>query len=143
MFVNELTFFQFIGIKMNAETLSERGGFCHFESDKQQTYDCAICVAGKKSNNKFRIKPILRFVISILQIQFNVDHLLTCQSLKIFRMSSLRDNIAREEDRIKFVGAEVRFIKFFYGKFLIYLDIYLFRHGLQKYARILPCKGKM
>ena len=52
MFVNELTFSQFIGIKMNAETLSERGGFCHFESDKQQTYDCAICVAGKKSNKQ-------------------------------------------------------------------------------------------
>ena len=53
------------------------------------------------------------------------------------------DNIATEEDRIKFVGAEVRFIKFFYGKFLIYLDIHLIRHGLQEYARILPCKGKM
>ena len=50
MFNNVLNFSQFIGIKMNAETLSERGGFCHFESDKKQTYDCAICVAGKKDN---------------------------------------------------------------------------------------------
>ena len=98
---------------MNAETLSERGGFCHFESDKEQTYDCAICVAGEKRKNKSGIKTVLRFVTSILQIQFNVDRLLTCQSLKIFKMCSLMDNIAREEDRIEFVGGEVRFIKFF------------------------------
>ena len=32
------------GIKKYADTLSEKGGYCHFEANA--TYDCAICVAG-------------------------------------------------------------------------------------------------
>ena len=37
-------FFQIPGIKKYADTLSEKGGYCHFEANA--TYDCAICVAG-------------------------------------------------------------------------------------------------
>ena len=35
------------GIKKYADTLSEKGGYCHFEANA--TYDCSICVAGMNS----------------------------------------------------------------------------------------------
>ena len=39
-----ITLIFFKGIKKYADTLSEKGGYCHFEANA--TYDCAICVAG-------------------------------------------------------------------------------------------------
>ena len=50
--------FFFKGIKKYADTLSEKGGYCHFEANT--TYDCAICVAGM---NTYSLLMLMKHMI--------------------------------------------------------------------------------
>ena len=53
------------GIKKYADTLSEKGGYCHFEANA--TYDCAICVAGMNTYSLLMlIKHMIVFVSTLL-----------------------------------------------------------------------------
>ena len=53
------------GIKKYADTLSEKGGYCHFEANA--TYDCAVCVAGMNTYSLLMlIKHMIVFVSTLL-----------------------------------------------------------------------------